>query len=133
MSGHDQRTWTEPGLVPDLSREELEHLQLTRLRDTLHRAYANVPHYRRAFDEAGVRPEHLEALADLSRFPFTTKADLRDNYPFGMFAVPREEVARVRGDHRRGVRLALLGNVATAAAGHLGGHLALSKGTADRS
>ncbi len=95
MSGHDQRTWTEPGLVPDLSREELEALQLTRLRDTLHRAYANVPHYRRAFDEAGVRPEHLETLADLSRFPFTTKADLRDNYPFGMFAVPREEVNRI--------------------------------------
>ena len=67
----------------------------TRLRDTLHRAYANVPHYRRAFDEAGVRPEHLDTLADLRRFPFTTKADLRDNYPFGMFAVPREEVNRV--------------------------------------
>ena len=81
--------------MPDLSREELEALQLARLRDTLHRAYANVPHYRRAFDEAGVRPEHLETLADLSRFPFTTKADLRDNYPFGMFAVPREEVNRV--------------------------------------
>ena len=95
MSRHDQRIWTEPGLVPDLSREELEDLQLTRLRSTLHRAYANVPHYRRAFDEAGVRPEHLETLADLRRFPFTTKADLRDNYPFGMFAVPREEVNRI--------------------------------------
>ena len=83
------------GEIPDLSREQLEHQQLTRLRETLYRVYSNVPHYRHAFDEAGVRPEHLESLADLAKFPFTTKADLRANYPFGMFAVPRDQVNRI--------------------------------------
>ncbi|GAA1132009.1 phenylacetate--CoA ligase PaaK [Nocardioides aquiterrae] len=81
--------------VPPLTRQELERLQLERLRTTLRAAYENVPHYRRAFDEAGVRPDDLTALTDLARFPFTTKADLRANYPFGMFAVPREQVARL--------------------------------------
>ncbi|MGY2702408.1 phenylacetate--CoA ligase PaaK [Nocardioides sp. HB32] len=80
---------------PDLGRPELEALQLERLRATLRAAYEHVPHYRRAFDEAGVRPDDLGSLADLARFPFTTKADLRANYPFGMFAVPREQVVRV--------------------------------------
>ena len=83
------------GEIPDLSRDQLEHQQLTLLRETLYRVYSNVPHYRHAFDEAGVRPEHLESLADLAKFPFTTKADLRANYPFGMFAVPRDQVNRV--------------------------------------
>ncbi len=83
------------GEIPDLTRAELEALQLSRLRETLHRAYTHVPHYRHAFDEAGVRPEHVETLADLARFPFTAKADLRANYPFGMFAVPRSEVSRI--------------------------------------
>ena len=77
------------------SRDELQALQLERLRWSLSHAYANVPHYRRAFDAAGVKPEDLKTLADLARFPFTTKNDLRDNYPFGMFAVPRERVARI--------------------------------------
>jgi phenylacetate-CoA ligase len=86
---------TDHGRVPACSREELETLQLSRLRDTLGRAYENVPHYRRAFDDAGVSPSDLVSLADLSRFPFTAKADLRANYPFGMFAVPRSEVSRV--------------------------------------
>ena len=54
-----------------------------------------MPHYRRAFDAAGVTPDDLKTLADLSKFPFTAKADLRDNYPFGLFAVPREKVARI--------------------------------------
>ena len=81
--------------VPDLSAEQLRATQLERVRDTLTRAYENVPHYRRSFDEAGVGPADLGTLADLARFPFTTKADLRDNYPFGMFAVPRSQVARV--------------------------------------
>jgi phenylacetate-CoA ligase len=80
---------------PDLTAEQLRVLQLERLRGTLTRAYEQVPHYRRAFDDAGVHPDQVEKLADLARFPFTTKADLRDNYPFGMFAVPREQVARV--------------------------------------
>nr|WP_203592971.1 phenylacetate--CoA ligase PaaK [Streptomyces sp. SID9124] len=78
-----------------MSRDELAALQLERLRATLHHAYANVPHYRAAFDRAGLRPEDCRSLADLARFPFTTKADLRDNYPFGMFAVPQEQVRRV--------------------------------------
>jgi phenylacetate-CoA ligase len=83
------------GEIPTYDRAELEALQLERLRDTLSRAYQRVPHYKRAFDEAGVTPDDLESPADLARFPFTTKADLRDNYPFGMFAVPREQVSRV--------------------------------------
>ncbi|HEX3222105.1 MAG TPA: phenylacetate--CoA ligase PaaK [Nocardioides sp.] len=83
------------GDIPSLSRGELEALQLERVRDTLARAYTHVPHYTRAFDHAGVRPDALTALSDLARFPFTTKADLRENYPFGMFAVPREQVSRV--------------------------------------
>src|ERR671938_2073653 len=83
------------GEIPALARPELEELQLQRLRDTLARVYARVPRYTRAFDEAGVHPEHLTTLADLPRFPFTTKDDLRAEYPFGMFAVPRERVSRV--------------------------------------
>jgi phenylacetate-CoA ligase len=75
--------------------EQLRELQLTRLRWSLRHAYDNVAHYRAAFDEAGVRPGDLESLSDLARFPFTTKADLRANYPFGMFAVPREQVVRI--------------------------------------
>ena len=82
-----------PGRVPDLDRDRLEALQLERLRTTLHAAYDRVPNHRQAFDAAGVRPDDLRSLADLARFPFTTKADLRDTYPFGMFAVPREQVA----------------------------------------
>lgn len=82
------------GEIPDLTRAQLEQLQLERLRDSLRRA-AGVPHYAAAFREAGVSPDDLTSLADLARFPFTTKADLRANYPFGMFAVPREQVARV--------------------------------------
>ena len=83
------------GEIPRLDRAELEAWQLDRLRDTLHRVQMHVPHYRRAFAEAGVGPEDLRSLADLARFPFTTKADLREHYPFGMFAVPREQVVRV--------------------------------------
>jgi len=81
--------------MPDLSVDDLRDTQLQRLRATLQLAYKRVPHYRRKLDEAGVRPDDLGSLEDLARFPFTTKADLRDNYPFGMFAVPREQVSRV--------------------------------------
>ena len=77
------------------SRDEIAALQLSRLKTTLRRAYDNVPHYRRAFDAVGIHPDDVTSLADLARFPFTAKADLRDNYPFGMFAVPREQVARL--------------------------------------
>lgn len=78
-----------------MGREELAALQLERLRATLHHAYDRVGHYRQAFDRAGLRPDDCRSLADLARFPFTTKADLRDNYPFGMFAVPEEQVRRI--------------------------------------
>ncbi len=84
MSGH----------VPSLTRDELEALQLERLRETVARA-ATVPHYAAAFRDAGVGPDDLRSLADLARFPFTTKSHLREQYPFGMFAVPREQVARI--------------------------------------
>jgi phenylacetate-CoA ligase len=77
------------------SRDELAALQLSRLRWSLQHAYDNVAHYRRLFDEKGVHPRELVTLADLAKFPFTAKADLRANYPFGMFAVPREQVVRV--------------------------------------
>ena len=75
--------------------DELRTLQLQRLRQTLHHAYANVPHYRAAFDASGVHPDDCRDLTDLSHFGLTGKEDLRQNYPFGMFAVPREQVSRV--------------------------------------
>jgi len=75
--------------------DELRGLQLKRLRTTLAHAYANSPVYRAKFDKAGVHPEDCRSLADLAKFPFTTKHDLRDNYPFGMFAVPREQCVRI--------------------------------------
>ncbi|MFJ9075056.1 phenylacetate--CoA ligase PaaK [Streptomyces sp. NPDC102278] len=78
-----------------LSGDELAALQLRRLRATLHRAYDHVPHYRQAFEKAGLHPDDCRSLADLAHFPFTTKSDLRDQYPFGMFAVPRSEVRRI--------------------------------------
>jgi len=78
-----------------MPRAELAALQLNRLKKTLERAYATVSHFRRKFDAAGVKPKQLTSLDDLARFPFTLKTDLRDNYPFGMFAVPRKEVLRL--------------------------------------
>ncbi|MGI3126619.1 phenylacetate--CoA ligase PaaK [Nitratireductor sp. PBL-C9] len=77
------------------SRDEIQALQLVRLKWSLRHAYENVPHYKKRFDAAGVHPDDLKQLSDLSKFPFTVKTDLRDNYPFGMFAVPREKVARI--------------------------------------
>jgi phenylacetate-CoA ligase len=77
------------------SRDELQALQLERMQWTLSHAYDNVPHYRAAFDAAGVHPADLKSLADLARFPFTEKKTLRENYPFGLFAVPREKVVRI--------------------------------------
>ncbi|MDI3379896.1 phenylacetate--CoA ligase PaaK [Xenophilus aerolatus] len=81
--------------IETASRDEITALQLTRLRATLAHAYENVPHYRRAFDAKGVHPSDLKQLSDLSKFPFTVKSDLRDNYPFGLLAVPREQLARI--------------------------------------
>ncbi len=81
--------------IETASPDEVRALQLTRLRWTLQHAYDNVPFYRRAFDAAGVHPGDCRTLDDLTRFPCTTKQDLRDNYPYGMFAVPRSRIARI--------------------------------------
>ncbi|MGC4395347.1 phenylacetate--CoA ligase PaaK [Hydrogenophaga sp. T2] len=81
--------------IEKASVDELRALQLKRLRATLQHAYANSPVYRAKFDAAGVHPDDCRSLDDLAKFPFTTKADLRDNYPFGMFAVPRAQCARI--------------------------------------
>jgi phenylacetate-CoA ligase len=81
--------------IETASVDELRSLQLERLRRSLRHAYQNVPHYRRLFDSAAIHPDDCEDLADLAKFPFTSKHDLRENYPFGMFAVPREQVARI--------------------------------------
>src|SRR5271166_3201431 len=78
-----------------MPREALNALQTSRLGQTLQRAYADVPHYRKKFDAAGVSPDAFKSLSDITRFPLTLKTDLRDNYPFGMFAVPREELRRL--------------------------------------
>jgi phenylacetate-CoA ligase len=93
MKKHPEPGELEP--IERASRDELQALQLQRLQWTLKHAYDNVPHYRRAFDAKGVQPSDCKALADLSKFPLTAKADLRANYPFGMFAVPRQQVVRV--------------------------------------
>ena len=81
--------------IEKCSRQELQKLQLERLRWSLAHAYDNVPRYRQKFDAAGVKPADCRALDDLARFPFTTKADLRETYPFGLFAVPMERVVRI--------------------------------------
>jgi len=81
--------------IETASRDELQALQLERLRWSLQHAYDHVPHYRASFDAKGVHPSDLKTLADLAKFPFTTKHDLRANYPFGLFAVPREQLARI--------------------------------------
>jgi phenylacetate-CoA ligase len=81
--------------IETASRDEIAALQIKRLKATLRRAYEKVPAYRAKFDAAGVHPSDFKRLEDLPKFPFTDKADLRDNYPFGLFAVPREEIARL--------------------------------------
>ena len=89
------RVMDQPEPVEKASADELRALQRERLRWTLGHAYEKVPHYRRSFDAAGVHPGDLKDLADLAKFPFTAKADLRANYPFGMFAVPMDRIVRV--------------------------------------
>lgn len=78
-----------------LPREELEAIQLRRLQNLCERVYANVPHYREQFIKAGITPADIKSLSDLSKLPFTEKQDLRDNYPFGLFAVPKENIVRL--------------------------------------
>jgi phenylacetate-CoA ligase len=93
----DLSSYQPYGLEPieRASRDEIAALQLKRLRWSLRHAYENVPAYRAKFDRARVKPDDLKDLSDLARFPFTSKGDLRDNYPFGMFAVPREKIVRI--------------------------------------
>src|SRR5262245_63739613 len=81
--------------IETASREEIAGLQLQRLQHTLGRAYDNVPHYRAVFDAKGIAPGDLRSLADLAKFPCTSKDDLRANYPYGLFAVPRDRIARI--------------------------------------
>ncbi len=81
--------------IEKASRDEVAALQLERLQWSLRHAYDHVPHYRQKFDALGVHPDDLRSLSDLARFPLSTKADLRDNYPFGLLAVPRDQVVRV--------------------------------------
>ena len=81
--------------IETASRDELQALQLERLKQTLQHTYRNVPHYQRSWDAAGIQPGDLKSLEDLRLFPLTTKADLRENYPFGMFAVPMDDIVRV--------------------------------------
>jgi phenylacetate-CoA ligase len=95
MSSHKIQELVAMEPILGANRDELEALQLERLRSTLLHAYANNANYTRKFDAAGVHPQDLHTLADLARFPFTTKEDLRATYPFGFFSVPREQVARI--------------------------------------
>jgi phenylacetate-CoA ligase len=95
MSSHDIQDLIALEPILGASRDEIEALQLERLRSTLRHAYANNAGYTRKFDAAGVHPDQLRSLADLARFPFTTKADLREAYPFGFFSVPKDQVARI--------------------------------------
>ena len=96
-----QASLLEP--IETASRDELIALQIERLKWTLHRVYDRVPHSRAKFDATGVHPDDLKTLADLAKFPFTTKKDLRDGYPFGLFAMPRKRDRagpRLLWDHR---------------------------------
>ena len=77
------------------SRDEISGLQLRRMKWSLKHAYENVPHYKKSFDAAGAHPDDLKDLSDLRKFPFTTKDDLRANYPYGMFAVPMDKIVRI--------------------------------------
>ena len=78
-----------------MSRAEIEAIQLSRLKDTVNRVYEKVPAYRAKMEEAGVKPEHIQTLKDLQKLPFVTKQDMMDNYPYGLFAVPRKELLRI--------------------------------------
>lgn len=95
------------------TRDRISSLQLERLQWSLRHAYANVPHYRKSFDDAGVHPSDLKDLCDLAKFPVTTKADLRDNYPFGMFAVPQDRVSRIHASSGTTGRPTVVGYTAT--------------------
>ena len=92
-------TMSREGLhvIENASRDEIAGLQLERMKWSVRHAYENSPFYRKRFDDHGVHPDDLTTLADLAKFPFTVKQDLRATYPFGMFAVPREKLSRIHG------------------------------------
>ncbi|UOQ59161.1 phenylacetate--CoA ligase [Leucobacter rhizosphaerae] len=108
---HTTQLTAESGLhdAERLSRDELEALQLERLQWTVRHAYENVPFYRQKFDAAGVHPDDIRALSDIERLPFTTKDDLRQNYPFGLFAVPMDQVRRIHASSGTTGRLTVVG------------------------
>jgi phenylacetate-CoA ligase len=111
---------TDPTLLDPAERmgiDELRALQLERLQWTLRHAYEHVPHYRAAFDAAGVHPDDCRELADLAQFPTTSKADLRENYPFGMFAVAQDQVRRVHASSGTTGRPTVVGYTASSPAG----------------
>ena len=81
--------WSKEETLP---REQIEAIQLERLIETVNRVYAKVPAYRKKMDDAGVKPEDIKSLSDLPKLPFVTKQDMRDNYPFGLFAVPKDDL-----------------------------------------
>src|SRR5659263_162784 len=85
--------WNEQ--IECMGKEEIQLLQLKRLKEVVNRAYKNVPFYRKKFDEIGLKPEHIKTLKDIEKIPFTTKNDLRDNYPYDLFAVPMKEIVRL--------------------------------------
>ena len=95
---HGERTMFDP-VAETMPRDDLATLQLAKLRRTVERTYESVPAVRKKFDAAGARPEQINTLADLVRLPFSTKADLRDNFPFGLFAVPREDLGQTLGHY----------------------------------
>ncbi|MBR2024463.1 MAG: phenylacetate--CoA ligase, partial [Clostridia bacterium] len=84
--------WSKEETLP---REEIEKIQLERLQETVVRVYNKVPAYRKKMDDIGLKPEDIKSLKDLSKLPFVTKQDMRDNYPFGLFAVPKDELVRI--------------------------------------
>ncbi|WP_426516047.1 phenylacetate--CoA ligase PaaK [Diaminobutyricibacter sp. McL0618] len=115
MSGERLHAPARDELDPEerLSRDELRALQLERLRWTVRHAYENVPLYTRKFDEAGVKPDDIRTLDDLALLPFTTKDDLRETYPFGMFAVPMDQVARIHASSGTTGRPTVVGYTST--------------------
>ena len=94
-----------------LSRKEMEALQLERLKETVARVYERVEPYRKKMDEAGVKPEDIKSLADLKKLPFVTKQDMRDNYPYGLFAVPMDDIVRIHASSVSGICRMLLLNL----------------------
>jgi phenylacetate-CoA ligase len=98
--------------VETMSREELEKLQTERLKKTVERVYRNVPFYKQKFDEAGVKPEDIQSVGDLTKLPFTVKQDLRDNYPFGLFATAQSEVNRIHASSGTTGKMTVVGYTA---------------------